>query len=104
MSRRSEYESLLLGVYPVFNNELETALEGALEEAYDEGVAEAHEEYLANGLSEKSVKEIQARYEYLKHGGEWQRDLVPVAVNRDNKAENYLAGFLDAMNTIGVKP
>lgn len=53
------------------------------------------------GLPERTA--LQERYEYLKRGGEWQRELLP---NDEfaSPADNYAAGFLDAMRLLKVKP
>jgi hypothetical protein len=58
---------------------------------------------LLDGDVEDALKDaLLARYYYLKHGGEWQRELLPAADTYEVDA--YLAGFLDAMNLLGVKP
>lgn len=44
------------------------------------------------------IEGLKARYAYLKLGGAWDR--VPLSDN----GEQYLAGFEDAMKTLGVKP
>ena len=43
-------------------------------------------------------KELKTRYEYLKHGGEWQRQVDHATQDR------YVAGFEDAMKVLGVLP
>lgn len=77
------------------------AFEKALEEEYDEATHDAWVEH--DEQPQPKAKELQARYQYLKHGGEWQRDLLP-SDEFASPADNYAAGFLDAMRTIGVKP
>ena len=61
---------------------------------FDEG----YESGFEAGKSERSIpNDLKARYAYLKHGGSW--DL------QTNIEENkYLAGFLDAMKTLGCQP
>jgi hypothetical protein len=44
-----------------------------------------------------SEVELKARYGYLKYGGEWDK-------HHYDSPDDYLAGFEDAMKTLGVKP
>ena len=70
--------------------------QAAYDSGYDDGTAEAWAEYKSDP-SKPFKDDLRARYDYLKHGGEWQRAEV-------NEPEQYLAGFLDAMTLLGVKP
>ena len=94
---------MLGGLYPVANYELDALFEATLEEAYDEGyddgTSEAHEEHKKDPVPQ--ADELRARYHYLKYGGEW--DLIDYG-HATTKAENYIAGFEDAMRILGVKP
>lgn len=45
----------------------------------------------------KGSDELKARYHYLRHGGSWD-------LQTNIEESKYLAGFLDAMNVLGVKP
>lgn len=107
-SSRDQYESILSGVYPVHNQELADAFEAVIEEAKEAGEEEGYnlcikDSYREGELSEKSKDLLVTRYHYLRHGGEWQRDLLP-SDEFASPADNYAAGYLDAMRTIGVKP
>lgn len=65
-----------------------------------EGVEEALERRACAAASKRldeAKYDLQARYEYLKHGGEWQRV-------GDEAPSEYTRGFLDAMKTLGVLP
>lgn len=97
MNRREKYESILGGVYPVHNQELSEAFEDAIEEAYDEGYDDGTREAAEEFKKDSPFKDnLLARYYYLQHGGEWQKQI--------NIEENqYLAGFRDAMEVLGVK-
>lgn len=64
------------------------------DEGYDRGFNAGAESAESTG----SAYELRNRYHYLKLGGTWDR--VPLSDN----GEQYLAGFEDAMKTLGVKP
>ena len=42
--------------------------------------------------------ELRARYDYLKHGGEWQKQTAL------DLRDRYLASFADAMRILGMLP
>ena len=94
MSKRDKYESILSGVYPVPNQDLDDAFEDVVEESYERGYEDGYKER-GGEPSTFDFSELRGRYEYLRAGGEWDRDEQPNA---------YLAGFEDAMKTLGVKP
>lgn len=97
MSKRDDFETELMGVYPVNNQSLNDAFEGALEEAEERGFSEAVKE-IANGEFEHPlVTELKARLQYLRLGGSWDM------LTTESRA-TYIAGFEDAMKTLGVKP
>jgi hypothetical protein len=90
-------------------------LEEALEESYDDGYDDGYDDKCRESddmldkfdkLEGELADELQARYEYLKHGGEWQRINITHYVGSPPSPSEvaYLCGFLDAMETIGVKP
>lgn len=96
-SKREVYEEYLSGVYPVSNQALDDALEEALEEANACGFDAAVSEIADGSFEHPRLKDLRERFHYLKLGGEW--DLLTT------DARNvYLAGFEDAMKTLGVKP
>ena len=50
--------------------------------------------------AEKKVVELQTRHAYLKQGGTWHVE------NESSRPDmtSYVAGFLDAMRLLGVRP
>ena len=66
------------------------------DEGYDRGFNAGVESVKSTDYSE----DLRKRYAYLKLGGSWQVDC-----DRDDQpAGSYLAGFEDAMKTLGVTP
>jgi hypothetical protein len=63
------------------------------DEGYDRGFNAGAESTKSTGVAD----ELRTRYAYLKSGGSW-------AAGGDTTSPNYLAGFEDAMKTLGVKP
>lgn len=61
---------------------------------YERGYAAGHRAGIETTTDVGALKE---RYNYLKLGGSW--DMLTTAAR-----ETYLAGFEDAMKTLGVKP
>lgn len=61
---------------------------------YDRGYAAGHRAGIETTTDVEALKE---RYNYLLLGGKWQRRVVDCE-------DAYLAGFEDAMKTLGVKP
>lgn len=109
MSNRYDLEDRLLKMEggDELVNMLHDALDDAEEEGYDtgydDGCEESDEMLDKDKLEGHLAKALQERYEYLKRGGEWQRELLP---NDEfaSPADNYAAGFLDAMRLLKVKP
>lgn len=64
--------------------------ESKMDEAYERG-------YEAGLRKSADRTALGLRYEYLKIGGKWQ-------VDAQHSTRDYLAGFEDAMKTLGVKP
>jgi hypothetical protein len=89
---------MLSGVYPVSNQALDDALNDALQEAeecgYDNGYDNGYEDVPGKDC-DHDTEALKGRYEYLCAGGTWQLEGQP---------NPYLAGFLDAMKTLGVTP
>lgn len=75
------------------------AVDAALEEAYEEGFDEGVDHGVAIGREQAenktylNVDDAKKRLHYLRHGGEWQRD---------TEGDPYVAGFQDALKTLGV--
>lgn len=61
------------------------------DEGYDRGFNAGVESVKSTDYSE----DLRKRYHYLRLGGRW---------DCEHDAEGYLAGFEDAMKTLGVKP
>lgn len=59
---------------------------------YERGYAAGHRAGIETTTDVEALKE---RYNYLRLGGSW---------DKQRQADDYLAGFEDAMKTLGVKP
>ena len=62
--------------------------------SYNRGYAAG---YASGKETVPSLEAIQARYEYLRLGGQWHRRTV-------DTEDAYLAGFEDAMKVLGLLP
>ena len=70
-------------------------LSNVADEYSDRGFNEAVRE-IANGtFTHPALEDIQARYEYLRKSGQWQRDTT---------GDLYVRGFEDAMKVLGLLP
>ena len=74
------------------NELIDAALDEAAQVEYDAAIREMDEDLEVGVGAQKSLKD---RYNYLKLGGKW---------DRLESADDYLAGFEDAMKTLGVDP
>jgi hypothetical protein len=79
------------------NNRASNLVDEALEEAESRGFDAAVLESMHMPSTPPQVEALKTRYHYLKHGGEW--DVPDVS-----EPDQYAAGFLDAMKTLGVMP
>ena len=111
-SYREQLEDYIASLFDIapYKDKLLTLVEDALNEAaqeeYEIGVEDGREkaedaakkeEDSARKFFARRVESLKDRYIYLKLGGEWDK------YNYDSP-DDYLAGFEDAMKTLGVKP
>lgn len=67
------------------------------DEGYDDGCRETYEHDKYKPVAEAKADELMARFDYLKHGGEWQK------VDECEAPSEYARGFLDAMRVLGLR-
>lgn len=76
------------------NELVEAALDEAAQAEYDAAIKDMDSDLEVGIGAQKSLRE---RFNYLKLGGSWLK-------YGTTDADLYLAGFEDAMKTLGVKP
>jgi hypothetical protein len=69
--------------------------QAAYDDGYDDGVEDQRERAEHEADQSVALEAIQARYEYLRKSGQWQRETT---------GDLYVRGFEDAMKVLGLLP